>query len=144
MAAKRDYYEVLGIGRSATQDDIKRAYRRRARETHPDINSAPDAEERFKEVNEAAAILSDPQKRAAYDRFGHQAVNGNGYGDPFAGFGGFGSMADIFDELFGMGMRSTGRTRNAPRRGQDIAYQLHVTFEEAVFGTEKRHLFPAY
>src|SRR5688572_31965618 len=139
MASKRDYYEILSVARSATQDDIKRAFRKKARETHPDVNADPKAVDAFKEINEAYAVLSDQQKRAAYDRFGHSAFNGGSGGDPFSGFGGFADVADIFDELFGGGMRSgAGRQRQAaPRRGQDLQYRLTVNFEEAIFGTEK-------
>ncbi len=137
MASKRDYYEVLGINRNATQDEIKKAYRRRARETHPDINPDPGAEQLIKEVNEAYEVLSDPQKRAAYDRYGHAAVNGGAGVDPFSGFGGFTEVADIFDELFGGGFRSTRTRQAAPRRGQDLQYRLTIDFEEAIFGTER-------
>jgi len=99
MSNKRDYYEVLGVGRTADADELKRAYRRLARQYHPDINKEPGAEDRFKEVNEAYEVLSDTEKRRAYDRFGHAGVDGNvGYGD----FG-FGSFGDIFEEFFGFG-----------------------------------------
>lgn len=136
MATKRDYYEVLGVPRGASAEDLKRAYRKKARETHPDVNADPNAADRFKEINEAYAVLSDDKKRAAYDRFGHAAVNGNS-GDPFGGFGGFGDMADIFDELFGGGFRTSRTRQAAPRRGQDLQYRLNVSFEEAIFGCEK-------
>nr|MBN1228761.1 molecular chaperone DnaJ [Anaerolineae bacterium] len=135
MASKRDYYEVLGVPRGTSQDDIKKAFRRKARQYHPDVSQESDAAERFKEINEAYEVLSDQQKRAAYDRFGHSAVNGQMGGDPFAGFGGF---SDIFDEFFGGAFRSSrGSTRRAPRRGQDLQYRLTISFEEAVFGTER-------
>ncbi len=135
MPTKRDYYEILGISRSASQDDIKKAYRRRARETHPDVNPDPNAEQSIKEVNEAYEVLSDPRKRAAYDRFGHAGVSGNGYpGDPFSGFG---DVADIFDEFFGGAFRASRARQAMPRRGQDLQYRLAVEFEEAIFGTEK-------
>lgn len=136
MATKRDYYEVLGVPRGASTEELKRAYRKKARETHPDVNPDPNAADRFKEINEAYAVLSDEKKRAAYDRFGHAAVNG-GSGDPFGGFGGFGDMADIFDELFGGSFRTTRSRQAAPRRGQDLQYRLNVSFEEAIFGSEK-------
>jgi molecular chaperone DnaJ len=133
MVRKRDYYETLGVGRNASNDELKRAFRRKARQYHPDVSDAADAEERFKEINEAYEVLSDPQKRAAYDRFGHAAVGGAGGGDPFAGFTDF---SDIFSEFFSGGFRTT-RTRRGPRRGQDLQYRLTIEFEEAIFGTER-------
>ncbi|MDZ7843179.1 MAG: molecular chaperone DnaJ [Anaerolineales bacterium] len=136
---KRDYYEVLGISRNASQADIKSAFRNLARKYHPDVNDDPDAEENFKEINEAYGVLSDDDKRAAYDRFGHQGVkgaNGGGMGfDPTD----FPDIADIFGEMFGFGGFGGGRRtrRNAPRRGADLQYQVSLTFKEAVFGAEK-------
>lgn len=135
---KRDYYEVLGVPRSANDDELKSAFRNLARQCHPDVSSDPDAEEKFKEINEAYAVLSDSEKRAAYDRFGHAGVNTQGMPDfsnidlsdileglfGFGGFGGFG----------GMGGR---RVRNAPRRGADLSSRVKLTFEEAAFGIEK-------
>ncbi len=132
MASKRDYYDVLGLGRNASPDEIKRAFRQKARQYHPDVNKDSEATARFKEVNEAYEVLSDPQRRAAYDRFGHAAINGTATADPFGGFAGF---SDIFDEFFGGGFRT--RARRGPRRGQDLQYRLTVEFEEAVFGTER-------
>lgn len=130
---KRDYYEVLGVTRNASRDDMKKAYRRLARQYHPDVNKEPDAAERFKEVSEAYEVLSDDQKRAQYDRFGHAAFQ-NGAG--FSGFeGGFGSVADIFEEFFGGGFGR--RRRRGPRRGADLRYDLSISFEEAVFGVER-------
>jgi molecular chaperone DnaJ len=138
MTTKRDYYEVLGVSRTATLDEIKKAFRRRARETHPDVSADANAEQAFKEINEAYEVLSDSQKRAAYDRFGHAGVSGNGYtGDPFGGFGGFGDVADIFDEFFGGAFRASRPHQSTPRRGQDLQYRLTVEFEEAIFGAEK-------
>jgi molecular chaperone DnaJ len=135
--AERDYYEILGVPRNASQEDLKQAFRRLARQYHPDVNKAADAEERFKEINEAFAILSDEEKRAAYDRFGHAGVKGAGGSPDFSVD--FGNFADIFEEFFGMGGfgRSTQRTRNAPRRGADLQYKVTLTFEEAVFGVDK-------
>jgi molecular chaperone DnaJ len=132
----RDYYEILGVSRSATLDELKAAFRKLARQYHPDVNKAEDAEERFKEVNEAYAVLSDPDKRAAYDRFGHAGVRGQGAPDFNVDFGNF---ADIFEEFFGMGGfgRSSQRSRRAPRRGADLQYKVDLTFEEAIFGVEK-------
>lgn len=133
---KRDYYEVLGVGQSASKDDLKKAYRRLARQYHPDVNKETDAAERFKEVNEAYEVLSDDDKRAAYDRFGHAGLGGSGgFQDFGSGFGGFG-MADIFEEFFGGG-RGSGRRRRGPRPGADLRYNLTLEFEEAVFGVEK-------
>jgi molecular chaperone DnaJ len=142
MATKRDYYDVLGVSRSATKDDLKKAYRRLARQYHPDVNSEDSAGDRFKEVNEAYEVLSDERMRATYDQFGHAGVQ-NGGGSGFSGFGGFegggfGSVADIFEEFFG-GSFSGGRSRRrrGPMRGQDIRSELIISFEEAVFGAEK-------
>ena len=133
----RDYYEVLGVPKNASNEDLKSAFRRLARQYHPDVNSAPDAEERFKEINEAYAVLSDTDRRAAYDRFGHAGVRGAGGGVDFTVD--FSDFADIFSDLFGFGGfgRSSRRSRNAPRRGADLQYRLELTFEEAVFGVEK-------
>ncbi|NOZ29335.1 MAG: molecular chaperone DnaJ [Chloroflexi bacterium] len=138
---KRDYYEVLGVSRNATQEEIKRAYRRLARRYHPDINKSPDAEARFKEINEAYQVLSDEEKRAVYDRFGHAATQGAGFGGfgDFADFGGFGS---IFEDLFGgFGMR-TSAARRTPTRGADLRVDVRLTFEEAVFGCTKELEIP--
>lgn len=137
MAEKRDYYEVLEVSRTANETEIKRAYRRLARKYHPDVNKADDAEDRFKEVNEAYEVLSSADRRAAYDRFGHAAANGGGAaGDPF-GFGGAGSpFGDLFETFFG-GAAGGSTRRPAPPRGADIQVSVNLTFEEAVFGTEK-------
>ncbi len=133
----RDYYEVLGVSRSASDDELKSAFRRLARQYHPDVNNNPDAEERFKEINEAYAVLSDADRRAAYDRFGHAGVRGAGGTPDFTVD--FSDFADIFGDLFGFGGfgRTSRRSRNAPRRGSDLSYRLDLTFEEAVFGVEK-------
>jgi molecular chaperone DnaJ len=133
MADKRDYYEVLGVSQTATAEELKRAYRRLAREYHPDVNRDDGAEEQFKEVNEAYEVLSDADRRAAYDRFGH-AANGGGFGgDPF-GFGGS-PFGDLFESFFG---GATTRRRSAPARGPDLQVTVDLTFEEAVFGAEKQ------
>lgn len=137
--AKRDYYEVLGVDRDATDEDLKKAYRLLAKKYHPDLNpDDPQAEEKFKEVNEAYEVLSDPQKRAAYDRFGHAGANGQGFGGfDFEGFGD-GGLGDIFDMFFGGGTTTgAGRRRRGPVRGADLRYDLEITFEEAAFGAEK-------
>ena len=131
----RDYYEILGVPRSASTDDLKQAFRKLARQYHPDVNDAPDAEERFKELNEAYAVLSDPEKRAAYDRFGHAGVRGPGGAPPDFTVD-FSDFADIFGEFFGFG-RSSRQSRNMPRRGQDLQYRVELSFEEAIFGVER-------
>lgn len=138
MAEKRDYYDVLGVSRTATQVEIKKGYRAKAKQYHPDISQEPDAEVHFKEVNEAYEVLSNEENRAAYDRYGHAGVNGNGgFGDPFGGFGGQGSpFGDIFETFFGGGMGGSTRAR-APQRGADIQVSLNLTFVEAVFGAER-------
>ena len=147
MANKRDYYEVLGIQKNATDDEIKRAYRRKAKECHPDLHpDDKEAEARFKELNEANEVLSDPDKRARYDQFGFDGPNMGGFGggNPFGGmdfggmdFGGMGGMGDILDQIFGGGMGG-GARRNAPRQGNDLRYDLHLTFEEAAKGCKKK------
>jgi len=141
--SKRDYYEVLGVGRDADENAIKSAYRRLARQYHPDVNKSDDAEERFKEINEAYEVLSDADKRAAYDRYGHAATQGGfGAGGPGgAGYGGFPGFGDIFEEFFGGmgGMRGAAR---GPARGADLRYDLEITFQEAVFGAEKEVEIP--
>ncbi len=137
---KRDYYEVLGVDKSAGADEIKKAYRKAAMKYHPDRNPGDKkAEEMFKELGEAYEVLSDADKRARYDQFGFQGVDpnfggGQGFGG-FDGFGGFGGFGDIFGDIFGGGRRSA--TRNAPMRGENVGARLEVTFEEAAFGTEK-------
>ena len=130
----RDYYEILGVSRNAGQDELKSAFRGLARQYHPDVNSAPDAEERFKEINEAYAVLSNDQHRSAYDRYGHAGVRGPGGATDFTVD--FSDFADIFGDLFGFG-RTSRRARNAPRRGADLQYRVDLQFEEAVFGVEK-------
>lgn len=138
--AKRDYYEVLGIQQTASEEEIKVAYRRRAKECHPDLNQDDKAaEQRFKEVNEAYEVLSDENKRARYDQFGHDGLGdmgGGGFGGGFSGFSGF---DDIFSTFFGGG--ATGRRRNGPEQGADLRYDLTITFEEAAFGVKKEFRF---
>jgi molecular chaperone DnaJ len=131
--SNRDYYEILGINRNANDDEIKGAFRKLARQYHPDVNKDPDAEEKFKEVNEAYGVLSDSEKRARYDRFGKEGLGGMGGGfhDYTVDFG------DIFEELFNIGMGGGRRSRRSPRRGRDLQMQITLTFEEAVFGVEK-------
>lgn len=132
MAEKRDYYQVLGVKRDATDEDIKRAYRKLAFQYHPDRNKDKTAEEMFKQVTEAYEVLSDPQKRAGYDRFGHAGVDG-GFGRSFDGFD-FGGFGDIFDAFFG---GTTRRRRSTAERGSDIRYAMEISFEDAAFGCEK-------
>ena len=133
---KRDYYEVLGVSRGASESELKSAFRNLARQYHPDVSDAPDAEEKFKEINEAFGVLSDADKRAAYDRFGHQGVRGPNGGPGFETVD-FSDFADIFGDMFGFGGRSRAASRTAPRRGADLQYQVVISFKEAVFGTEK-------
>jgi len=133
--AKRDYYETLGISRDADKNEIKKAYRRLARQYHPDVNKDVGAEDRFKEINEAYEVLADENKRARYDRFGHAGFE-NGAGG-FSGFEGFGDISDIFEAFFGGGFGGGHRRRGGPQRGADLRYNLTIEFEEAVFGAEK-------
>lgn len=148
MAAKRDYYEVLGVARTASGQEIKSAYRRLAVQHHPDRNPGDkEAEEKFKEAAEAYAVLSDADKRARYDRFGHQGVGGAAGGSPFSGGfdpATFGDFADILGEMFGFGGMGGGRRRRgrAPSRGADLRYDLTLSFEEAVFGTSETLRIP--
>ena len=145
--AKRDYYEVLGVDRSVDEAALKKAYRQLAKKYHPDVNPGDkEAEAKFKEINEAYEVLSDPQKRAAYDRYGHEGVNGGAgpagggaYTSDFGGFGGFG-FEDILNSFFGGGMgggAAGGSRYNGPVRGDDIRYEVRLSFEEAAKGCEK-------
>lgn len=143
MADKRDYYEVLGVDKSASQDDIKKAYRQLAKKYHPDLNpDNKEAEEKFKEANEAYEVLSDPDKKSRYDQFGHAGVDpsygGGGFNGGFSGgFGDMGDIGDIFDSIFGgFGGSSSRSNANAPRRGQDIAVDVTINFMDACTGKE--------
>ena len=134
MAEKKDYYELLGVSKTAEPDEIKKAYRSLARKYHPDVNSDPGAETTFKEVAEAYEVLSDEDKRRNYDRFGHAS---SGAGSPFGGFngGGMGNFGDIFDIFFGG--NAPGGGPNAPERGDDLRVDVSLTLEEAAQGVEK-------
>ena len=143
MADKRDYYEVLGLQKGASDNDIKKAFRKMAMKYHPDKNPGDKvAEEKFKEIKEAYAVLSDPEKKEKYDRFGHAGVDPNsGFGGGAGGFSGFGGFEDIFDmfggAFGGFGGGSRGRRNNGPRKGSDLQKAVTITFEEAAFGTKK-------
>ena len=152
MSDKRDYYEVLGVAKGSPPDELKKAYRQMARKYHPDVSDDPQAESKFKEVNEAYEILSDEQKRGMYDRFGHAGVS-NSPSSGFGGFdfsgggaGGFRDPFEIFEEVFGgfggFGRSSGGQQARRPRRGADLRYELTLEFEEAVFGAEKEIEIP--
>ncbi len=137
MAGKKDYYEILGVGREASADDMKKSYRKLALKYHPDRNPGDkEAEDMFKEAAEAYEVLRDPQKRKIYDRYGHQGLEGSG----FSGFGGFddifSSMGDIFEEFFGFSSRRGGSSRSRARKGTDLRYDLTLSFMDAAFGTE--------
>ena len=141
MADKRDYYETLGIDKSASADEIKKAYRSLAKKYHPDMNPGnAEAEQKFKEINEAYGVLSDADKKAKYDQYGHAAFDqtgGFGGGGGFGGFGGFDfDMGDIFSSFFGGGA-SSSRRANAPQQGDDIGVRIILSFEEAFFGCKK-------
>ena len=140
MADKRDYYEVLGIDKNASDDEIKKAYRKKAKQYHPDLNpDNPEAEAKFKEANEAYEVLSDAQKKARYDQFGHAGVDPN-YGAGAGGAGGFGGMefdlGDLFGSFFG-GFGSRQQNPNAPRRGEDLQERVTISFEEAAKGCRR-------
>ena len=145
--AKRDYYDVLGVDRSATDAEIKSAFRKKAKEYHPDLNKAPDAAEKFKEVQEAYDVLSNESKRKTYDQFGHAAFDqqtGSGFGGNYQG--GFNSssfgfddidLGDIFSNMFGQGFGFGSRKSNRPSKGKDILYKTVIDLEDAIFGGEQ-------
>lgn len=140
--AKRDYYEILGISRNADASEIKKAYRKQAKKYHPDTNSTDDAEEKFKEIQEAYEVLGDPQKKATYDQYGHSAFDQNGDAQGFGGFSsqgfGFDDLNDIFGSFFGGSFGGSRASQaNAPMQGEDRLYRLTISFLEAVHGTKK-------
>ena len=145
MASERDYYEILGVNKNADADQLKNAFRNLARKYHPDINKEPDAEEKFKEINEAYQVLSDPDKRAAYDRYGKAGVSGMGNGFDYSAV----DLSDILGDLFGFGGfsgfggfgGSRSHQRNSPRRGADLQTTVTLQFEEACFGADKKSCF---
>ncbi len=136
MEQKRDYYEILELNSNASEEDIRAAYRHLAKKYHPDVNNNPDASDRFKEINEAYAVLSDAERKAAYDRFGHSGLKGMPFNFDF-------NINDIFEQFFGFGM-SRGRSRRTPRRGSSLRQNLTLEFEEAAFGVEKEIEFSRY
>ena len=147
---KRDYYEVLGVEKGASAEEIKKSYRKKAMKYHPDRNPGDkEAEEKFKELGEAYEVLSDDDKRARYDQFGFAGVDpnygagqGGGFGGGFGGFGGFGDFGDIFGDLFGGGSTRRANAQTVPRRGDNVGARLELSFEEAAFGVEKEVTFP--
>ncbi len=143
---KRDYYEVLGVARGASDDELKKSFRKLAREYHPDVNKSSEAEGRFKEIGEAYGVLSDPEKRRVYDQLGHAGLDNQGMGGGFEGFGSFADIFEQFDTLFGGmgGARAGGGGRRGPQRGSDLRYDLSISFEEAAFGTERTLEIPRF
>lgn len=142
MASKKDYYEVLGVSKSANEQEIKKAYRTLAKKYHPDVNKEPGAEERFKEISEAAEVLLDKDKRAKYDQFGFAAFDNNNFGSGFQDFGEFfnnmGGFDDIFSSFFGGNHQGRGNRRSRTAKGSDVFLELELTFKELVFGTKKQ------
>jgi molecular chaperone DnaJ len=150
MATQRDYYDILGVPRGADDEEIKKAFRKQAQQWHPDVNTSAEADVRFKEINEAYQVLSDPQRRQAYDMFGHAAAGGSGGFDPFGqgaggfstGAGGFQGFGDLFDTLFGANVGGARRPRTPT--GADLRYDLRLTFAESIMGAEKEIEFDSF
>ena len=133
--AKADYYDLLGVTRGDSEENIRKAFRKKAMQYHPDRNKSPDAEDKFKEINEAYQVLTDSKKRGQYDRFGHSGMSANsGFDNPFDGHDGFGGFGDIFDSFFG---GASGQRAQEARRGDDVQQRVTLSFEEAAFGVEK-------
>ena len=141
MTTQRDYYDILGVERGATDADLKKAFRKLAQQWHPDVNRDEGADDRFKEINEAYQVLSDPQRRQAYDMFGRAGATGGGF-DPGAQPG-FGAFSDLFDAFFGGSAAGGGVRRGRPAVGSDLRYDLRITFEESIRGTDKEIEFAA-
>jgi len=143
MPGKKDYYDILGVDKDASQKEIKKAYRKLAKKHHPDMNDGDEqSSEKFKEISEAYEILSDPDKRKRYDQYGHSGINEDDFNfDDFAR-GGFGGFEDIFDMFFGGGMGGRTSRRRGPQRGRDLQYKLSISFEEAAFGAKKKITIP--
>lgn len=133
---KRDYYEILGINKDAQQDEIKKAFRNQARKYHPDVNKEDGAEAKFKEIGEAYEVLSDPERRAMYDRYGHEGLQSSGY-EGFSGGFDFADFSDLFNAVFGAGMGGSRARPNAPSRGSDLRLDLEIDFNDAIFGCKK-------
>ncbi|MFW6269252.1 MAG: molecular chaperone DnaJ [Bacillota bacterium] len=144
MAEKKDYYDILGVSKDASQDEIKKAYRKLAKKYHPDRNSDdPNASEKFKELSEAYEVLSDPEKRRQYDQFGHSGINQDDLNFQDFTQGGFGGLDDIFDMFFNEGRRSRSSSRRQrAQKGRDLQYRLEIEFEEAAFGAKKEITIP--
>ena len=135
-----DYYEILGVEKTATKEEIKIAFRKKARQLHPDVNKAPDAEDRFKELGKAYEVLSDDEKRQVYDRYGEEGINNSGFGGGGPFEYGFGGLNDIFEAFFGGsmgGFSSRQRDPNAPIQGDDLRMDIQIDFKDAIFGVEK-------
>lgn len=138
--SKKDYYELLGLNKSSSEDEVKKAYKKLAKQYHPDVNKTPEAERMFKDISEANEVLSDQNKRARYDKYGHAGVDpqaSGGFGGGFDGFsGGFGDISDIFEAFMGGGSRKSSR-QNGPQKGSDLRKDIELDFKEAIFGVEK-------
>ncbi|MFW5873265.1 MAG: molecular chaperone DnaJ [Halanaerobiaceae bacterium] len=144
MASQKDYYEILGVDKDADQKEIKKAYRKLAKKYHPDRNpDDPEASEKFKEISEAYGILSDEDKRARYDQYGHAGIGEDDFNYEDFARGGFGGLEDLFEMFMGGGFSGMGqRTQNRPTRGRDLEYRMEISFEDAAFGTEKTIRIP--